>query len=219
LPGIQVPPPGGFVRKKPDDISSTSGGLRGGRGRPPDTSRDQELLDLRNAGHSYRELREQFGFKGAESTVRGRYRNLMKKAREERVRNGEDVEEERDRRRVYPEISDGPPLNTEPDRRRVSPEITGVLPIDPELVVPKERAESMFFVAPKQLDLTLPTAQATADDEEDFARPAPEWQVSLDKENELLLNELLEEDAVSPDRANQLPSAVFDEEDLAGEDE
>ncbi|KPI36172.1 uncharacterized protein AB675_8940 [Cyphellophora attinorum] len=53
-----------------------------------DTSRDQELLDLRNAGYSYREIKANFGFREAESTLRGRYRTLTK-AKEERVRKPE----------------------------------------------------------------------------------------------------------------------------------
>lgn len=50
-----------------------------------DTSRDQLLLDLKNQGLSYRTIREQYGYKEAESTLRGRYRTLTKR-KEERMR-------------------------------------------------------------------------------------------------------------------------------------
>lgn len=43
-----------------------------------DTSRDEELLTLRQSGLSYREIKKNFGFKEAESTLRGRYRTLTK---------------------------------------------------------------------------------------------------------------------------------------------
>lgn len=43
-----------------------------------DTSRDHELLSLRQSGLSYREIKMKFGFKEAESTLRGRYRTLTK---------------------------------------------------------------------------------------------------------------------------------------------
>lgn len=65
----------------PDDHTSEETGRR-------DTSRDQELLDLRNAGLSYREIKQKYGFREAESTLRGRYRTLTK-AKEERVRKPE----------------------------------------------------------------------------------------------------------------------------------
>jgi hypothetical protein len=58
---------------QPDPLS-----VRGGEGSRRDTSRDLELLDLRSRGISYREIKKQYGFKEAESTLRGRVRALTK---------------------------------------------------------------------------------------------------------------------------------------------
>lgn len=53
-----------------------------------DNSRDQQLLDLKKSGLSYKEIKEQYNFPEAESTLRGRYRTLTK-TREDRVRKPE----------------------------------------------------------------------------------------------------------------------------------
>lgn len=53
-----------------------------------DNSRDQQLLDLKKSGLSYKEIKEQYHFPEAESTLRGRYRTLTK-TREDRVRKPE----------------------------------------------------------------------------------------------------------------------------------
>jgi hypothetical protein len=59
--------------------------LVAGEGSRRDTSRDAELLALRESGLSYREIKQKHGFKEAESTLRGRCRTLLK-PKEFRVR-------------------------------------------------------------------------------------------------------------------------------------
>jgi hypothetical protein len=52
---------------------------------PRDTSMDQFLIDCKDKGMSYKDIRVLGGFREAESTLRGRYRTLTK-PKEERVR-------------------------------------------------------------------------------------------------------------------------------------
>ena len=49
-----------------------------GEGTRRDTTRDSELLTLRQSGLSYRQIKKDYGFKEAESTLRGRFRTLTK---------------------------------------------------------------------------------------------------------------------------------------------
>ena len=56
-----------------------------GEGSRRDTSKDDELLQLRSQGISYREIKQKYGFTEAESTLRGRYRTLTK-SKDKRVR-------------------------------------------------------------------------------------------------------------------------------------
>ena len=56
-----------------------------GEGSRRDTTRDDELMDLRAKGFSYRDIKQKFGFTEAESTLRGRMRSLTKR-KEDRVR-------------------------------------------------------------------------------------------------------------------------------------
>ena len=49
-----------------------------GEGTRRDTTRDSELLMLRQSGLSYRQIKKDHGFKEAESTLRGRFRTLTK---------------------------------------------------------------------------------------------------------------------------------------------
>ncbi|RMZ90788.1 hypothetical protein DV736_g1993, partial [Chaetothyriales sp. CBS 134916] len=64
--------------------SELTHGRRGDPGRRS-TSRDEELIELRMRGVSYRDIKQKYGFDVAESTLRGRIRSLTK-AREQRVR-------------------------------------------------------------------------------------------------------------------------------------
>lgn len=50
-----------------------------------DEERDQLLVELKQAGYSYKDIKRRGNFKEAESTLRGRYRTLTK-SKEERVR-------------------------------------------------------------------------------------------------------------------------------------
>jgi hypothetical protein len=66
-------------------VEYVSASLVAGEGSRRDTSRDAELLALRESGLSYREIKQKHGFKEAESTLRGRCRTLLK-PKEFRVR-------------------------------------------------------------------------------------------------------------------------------------
>lgn len=66
-------------------VEHAGASLVAGEGSRRDTSRDAELLALRESGLSYREIKQKHGFKEAESTLRGRCRTLLK-PKEYRVR-------------------------------------------------------------------------------------------------------------------------------------
>ena len=66
-------------------VERRSAGTEYGEGSRRDTSRDDELLQLRRQGISYREIKQKYGFTEAESTLRGRYRTLTK-SKDRRVR-------------------------------------------------------------------------------------------------------------------------------------
>ncbi|KIW65614.1 hypothetical protein PV04_07858 [Phialophora macrospora] len=68
--------------------STTPNGQQAARGAQRDTSKDALLVRLRQDGKSYKQIKETGGFEEAESTLRGRYRTLIK-PKEARVRKPE----------------------------------------------------------------------------------------------------------------------------------
>ncbi|ETI25911.1 hypothetical protein G647_02688 [Cladophialophora carrionii CBS 160.54] len=68
--------------------STTPSGHQGVRCAQRDTSKDALLVRLRQDGKSYKQIKETGGFEEAESTLRGRYRTLIK-PKEARVRKPE----------------------------------------------------------------------------------------------------------------------------------
>ncbi|RMZ81220.1 hypothetical protein DV737_g2645, partial [Chaetothyriales sp. CBS 132003] len=67
-----------------EPASKLTYGRHGDPGRR-NTSRDEELIELRMRGVSYRDIKQKYGFDVAESTLRGRIRSLIK-AKDQRVR-------------------------------------------------------------------------------------------------------------------------------------
>ena len=76
-----------------------------GEGSRRDTSRDNELISLREQGISYREIKQNYGFTEAESTLRGRFRTL-EKIPQHRVRKPQWKDKDVSLLRLYSDAAD-----------------------------------------------------------------------------------------------------------------